>query len=163
MFPFKFQKMWSRAWAGPTWYREKPSLRCCGGIQRIPQEQQGCRPASPSAPAVISADCRVHFGRPLTSPAWRETALAGSLSTSAIRRQNQIHTVGMEIFTVQKQGQKDKTVLSRIAQVGRDWAGKWALTSEESELWGLSNAYLVLHWQNLGISLFYTFQIGLNS
>lgn len=117
----------------------------------------------PSAPAMISTDCRIRFGGLLTSPAWRQMALAGSLRTSAIIRQNQIHTIGMEIFTVQKQGQKDEPVLSWIFQVERDWAVKWALTSEDSELWGLSNAYFALHWQNLSISLFYTFQIGLNS
>lgn len=46
-------------------------------------------------------------------------AFAGSLSTFAIIKQNQIHTIRLKGFTVQEQGQKDEFVFPRVPQVGR--------------------------------------------
>lgn len=75
-------------------------------------------------------DCKVLFGRSLASPAWRQMAFAGSLSTFAIIKESQIHTIGMKGFSG-KWGQKDKLIFPRISKVGRDSAVKSAHASED--------------------------------
>ena len=47
-------------------------------------------------------------------------AFAGSLSTFAIIKESQIHTIGLKGFTMGKEGQEEKSILPSIPQVGRD-------------------------------------------